>query len=61
MSLYLTPTRAEQELAARRIREWHPDDRASVILLPANEREHVILLVALLDAKPSETTKEGAQ
>lgn len=45
-------TRAEQELAAARIRTWPPEVRRAIIALPPEEREHVILAVALMDARP---------
>lgn len=45
-------TRAEQELAAARIRTWPPDVRRAIIALPPEEREHVILAIALMDARP---------
>ena len=49
------PTRAEQETAATKIRTWAPDERRFVIRLPEQERDHVILLAALLDARPEDT------
>lgn len=45
-------TRAEQEAAAAKIRTWPPDVRRAIIALPKEERDHVILAVALLDARP---------
>ena len=48
------PTRAEQELAVKRIREWPHHERAAVVRLPKHERDQVLLLAALLDARPVE-------
>ena len=51
------PTRAEQETAATKIRTWPADERRFVIRLPENERDHVILCAALLDARPVKESK----
>lgn len=49
------PTRSEQEAAAKKIRTWPKEERDFVVRLPEQERDIVILLAALLDARPEDT------
>jgi hypothetical protein len=46
--------RAETVVAAKRIARWPSDWQSFVIALPANERELVVALTALLDARPGD-------
>jgi uncharacterized protein YegP (UPF0339 family) len=47
-------TRSELDRAITQIRDWpNPDThRAMLLRLPPNERDHILLLAALLDATP---------
>lgn len=49
--------RVESLVGARRIAKWPSDWQAFVLALPANEREMVISVTALLDARPTGETR----
>lgn len=54
----MTLDRAEQILADKRIRRWADDWRAEIVTLTSHEREVLMTLVALLDARPVDELAE---